>query len=235
MKKFFVLILSLIFVISFCIGVHAEDTVPGDEPIIEGEVIPEEAPEGIPEDEPVIEPEENYGEAPDVPPSEEGAGGVSVDAILARVFEWWELNKAEIMSVVGLGVSAMFAAFGKHIANKISNLDKDTTKKIGESSEASNKKINELVDAYNKNAEETKALRESIESLAGKVDEVDKKTLETEEIEVGIARMLNAAFSRLKLPNGTKDVVGAELAQIIDKGHVNAPQEAVSDEDKEQD
>ncbi len=235
MKKIFVLILALIFVLSLCIGAHAEEAVPGEEIIIEGEVIPEETPEEIPEDKPTVEPEENYGEAPDVPPSEDGAGGVSVDTVLTRVFEWWETNKAEIMSVVGLAISAIFAAFGKHIANKITNFKNDTNEKIDNTSKASNDKINELVEAYNRNADETKALRQEIALLCVKVDEVDKKTLETEEIEESIARILTTAYTNSRLPNGTKEMINTECAQIINKVHGYTSQEAVSNEDEEQD
>lgn len=235
MKKLFVLILSLIFVLSLCIGTHAEEALAGEDYSGVGETIPKGTPEELPEDIHTGEPEENYDEVPDVPPSEDGVGSVSVDTILTRVLEWWELNKAEIMSVVGLVISGLFAAFGKHLANKITNLKKDTSEQITNSSKLSTDKTNELIDAYNKNAEAVELLSVKMDELAKKVAEVDKNTLDTEKIEINIARMLNAAFSRLKLPNGTKDVVNAEFAQIIDKGHVNASQEAVGDEDNKQD
>ncbi len=233
MKKLFILIFVLIFLLSFSVAARAEESIPGEDYSDVGEVIPEEALEEIPEDIHTEEPEENYGEVPDVPPSEDGAGSVSVDTVLAGVFEYCYLNKAEIMSAAGLCISALFAALWKSLVKKISNFKQDTNDKIGETSKASNKKINELVDAYNRNAEETKLLRESIELLCAKVDEVDKKTLETEEIEESIAKILNTAYTASILPNGIKDMISTECAHIINKVHGYTSQEAVSDEEQD--
>lgn len=233
MKKLLILVLALIFALSVFIGAHAEETPPGEDYYEVGDIIPKEVLGEMTDDIHTAEPEENYGEAPDVPPGEGGEGGVSIDTVLARAFEWWELRKDEIQSLVGLLISGLFALFGRSLWNKISNLKKDANDKIDNTSKASNDKINELVEAYNRNAEATEKLCEKIDILVAKVDEVDKNTLDTEEIEVSIARMLDMAYSHSRLPNGAKDVINTEYAQIERLVHGAVIPEAEADEKKD--
>ncbi len=233
MKKLLILIFALIFSLLLCIGIHAEEVPPGEDNYEVGDIIPEEALGELADDIHKAETEENYGESSNVPPEVDDAGGVNVDTVLTRVFEWWDLYKEEIQSVAGLIISGLFALLGKHLTNKITNLKKDTNDQIANTSKASNDKINELVDAYNKNAELIKELIEKTDILIDKVDEVDNKTLETEEIEVSIARMLDMAYSHSRLPNGTKDVINTEYAQIERRVHGYAITEGEADEEED--
>lgn len=212
MKKIFAFILVLFAVLSLRFAASAE-----------------EAPLDVVADSVSVE---NYTEAVEGAAETEGK---LAETIFERLLEAYGLYKTEIKTIIDFLIAGAFAAFGKYLKDKITNFKKDTTEQIASSTKASNDKTNELIDAYNRTADVVAELVGRVDELIHKVDEVDKNTLETEDIEIGIARMLNAAFSRLKLPNGTKDVVGAELAQILDKGHASAVQEAVTNEDEKQD
>lgn len=212
MKKIFAFILILLAAFSLRFAASAEEA-PLD--IVTESVSVENYVEAT---ENVAEPESNVAET-----------------VLERLLEFYDLYKTEIKTLVDLLIAGAFAGFAKHLKDKIANFKKETKEQISSSSKASNDKTNELIDAYNRNADLIGELVGKVDELIHKVEVVDKNTLETEDIEKGIARMLNAAFSRLKLPNGTKDVVGAELAQILDKGHASAAQEAVTNEDEKQD
>lgn len=206
MKRIFVSIWALMLTLVFCIGVSAEVTVTDGE----------------------VSPEESYAESEDVL-----ADADASETVLTRIYEYYDDYKTEIKGLFDLIVYGLFVILGKGFANKIKSFKKETNDQIAASSQASNDKTNELIDAYNKTAEAMVVLTTKVDELIHKVEEVDKNTLDTEEIEINIARMLNAAFSRLKLPNGTKDVVNAEFAQIIDKGHASTVQENAGDEDEE--
>lgn len=221
MKKLLILVFALIFALSLSFAVYAEETLPGEGTYEVGDVFPEEALGDVTTND-TADPEENPGMTP--------GEDVSMDTVLDRVIEWWELRKEEIQSLAGFIISVLFALFGKRLSNKITNLKADTNLKISETSKVSNGKIDELVEAYNRNAEASEQLCKKVDILIAKVDEVDRKTVETEEIEVSIAKMLDMAYSHSRLPNGTKDVINTEYAQIERKVHGYPIVEAEADE-----
>lgn len=210
MKKIFVLILALMLVFALCISAGAEEVVPGGELVGEGEVIPEEVPEEAPQDEPVAELQE--------------------ETILTRIFELWEDNKEEIQSLGGLLITAIFGFILKHIKSGIN-------KKIDDTSTTSTAKTNELVEAYNATVKVVGLLCEKVDTQNRKIDElqaqlaeVGKHTLEAEEIEESIAKILTTAYAGSALDNGTKEMINLECARIINKLSGNTAPEAEADE-----
>ena len=221
MKKLLILIFALVLLLSFCIGAHAEEFDNSEDIITEqtpGENAEELPPEAS-DDAPTAE--------PDLPPDEVGAGGVDIDTVFTRVLEWWKTNSEEIMAVGGFIITGIFTAFGKFLSNKISKIGDRTEKKIEESYGSSAAKTNELVEAYNDVVDVLVALKERLSELCEKIGSLEQKTLETEEIEESIARILTTAYTNSRLPNGTKDMINTECAQIISKVHGNSTAEPV--------
>jgi hypothetical protein len=222
MKKIFVLIFALIMALSLCISVGAEELMPGE---VIDEEITESVEQVIPE-----EPEENYGDVAEGEPSA-NAGVVYFDTVLTRAFEWWEQNKTEILTVAGFLVTAAFTAFGKAMAEKISKL-MDGTAKIGGTASDTQKNTAALVSSYNKMVDVVSDLTKQVSELSGKIDEVGRKTLETEEIEESIAKILNTAYTHSALDNGTKEIINIEYAGILKKVHGEPMAEVVTDEEQ---
>lgn len=236
MKKLLILIFALMLFLSFCIGAQAEELTPG-EYLGAGEIITEEIPGESTEEPPTAEPEDAPSNAPDIPSTEDGEGGVAYGSVLDRLLEWWAAYKVEIQTVAGFIITAIFTAFGKHLANKVTDLGKKFAKKIDERSDASDSKTNELVDAYNNNVEETHLLCQEVVKLGAKVEEIFKTTLDTEKMEEHIARMLMTAYTNSKLPNGVKDIISSEGAQIIKitSGEAEPAGELKGEENEKQD
>ena len=139
--------------------------------------------------------------------SAESPDANTVDTVLTRLFEWWDINKTEILAAtswIGTVVLCIVTkrAQKKPLAN-IATLAGSSNRK----SDDLIKSYNDLVEAYNRQSEEFAYLK-------NKIAELERNVLNTENIEGHIANILQTVYCNSSaLPQGAKNIVSLECAE----------------------
>lgn len=132
-----------------------------------------------------------------------------INAVLNRVFEWWEANKAEILAACsGLGAAISGAIVWYKSKKPFISLI-TSAKTTDERENALIKGYNEMVDAVKAHTEEVKAFRTELAEVKGYV-------INTEDIEAHIAKVLSTVYTNsIALPQGVKNMINVECAQAM--------------------
>ena len=129
--------------------------------------------------------------------------------MLQRIFEWWEINKAEILAATsgfGAVISATFIWFKS----------KKPFLSLISSAKTTDERENALIKGYNEVVEVVKEYNSNIEKLTGEIVKLQTVVLDTEDIEAHIAKVLSTVYTNsIALPQGVKDIINVECAQAM--------------------
>lgn len=137
----------------------------------------------------------------------DGAGGVA-DTVLTRIFEWWEINKTEILAATS-GIGAAIGYLAIYFKNK------KPFENLTALARTSDKNTSNLVEAYNNLAEEYNRQSAEFTNLKEELARIEGYVLNVENIEHHLAKVLSMVYTGSALPNGVKDMVNVECAQAI--------------------
>ena len=145
----------------------------------------------------------------------DAGGGVNVDTVLTRVKEWWDEYSAIIESVVGFLVISIAGVFAKKIKSGVSDiLGKILTAKG--SVDAQSQKTDALINGYNGQIDVITGLQNETAELRQKIGETCIKAEEALKAIVCIGHMLSTVYiNNAALPQGTRDIVNVDYAQIM--------------------
>ena len=131
-----------------------------------------------------------------------------ISSALDRIFEFWELNKAEILAACS-GIGAALSSFVIWIKSKPQFNTLQKSAKITDERETA------LIRGYNKVVEVNENQNEKIEQLTRAVESLQALVIDTEDIEKHIANMLSTAYTNSVLPQGVKDIISLEHAETL--------------------
>ena len=131
------------------------------------------------------------------------------NGVLDRVFEWWEVNRAEILAACS-GLGAALSGIIVWYKSKKPFISLMSSAKTTDEREVA------LIKGYNDMVEVVDKQSKIIESLSNKVDELQAQITNTENIEAHIAKVLSTVYTNsIALPQGVKDMINVECAQCM--------------------
>lgn len=141
--------------------------------------------------------------------AEDGNAEATVfESVLDRIFEWWEVNKAEILAACS-GIGAALASFVLWLKSKPQfNI-------LQKSAKITDERENALIKGYNEVVEVIGQYNENVKALTVQVQKLQTLVVDTEDIERHIATMLSTAYTNSVLPQGVKDIISLECAETM--------------------
>ena len=141
--------------------------------------------------------------------AEDGVSGPTVfESVLDRIFEWWEVNKAEILAACS-GLGAALASAVVWFKSKKPFLSLISSAKTTDERESA------LIKGYNEVVEVIKEYNDNVKELTAQVQKLQTLVVDTEDIERRIATMLSTAYTNSVLPQGVKDIISLECAETM--------------------
>lgn len=141
--------------------------------------------------------------------AEDGVAEPTVfESVLDRIFEWWEVNKAEILAACS-GLGAALASAVVWLKSKKPFLSLMSSAKTTDERETA------LIKGYNEVVKVIKEYNDNVKELTAQVQKLQTLVVDTEDIERHIATMLSTAYTNSVLPQGVKDIISIECAETM--------------------